>query len=80
VVVTAREIVWRYLLGGGVKHAFYQPPPVHGVVSARCGVGPAWFDPHGWLGARADQVGHLAELRECARCVDNLKRDRAPAS
>lgn len=80
VVVTARPIVWRYIRGGGVKHAFYRAPGPDLRPQARCGVGPQWFDPSGWLGARGDQVAHLAGLRECGRCVDNLKRDRVVGS
>lgn len=74
-----RAVVWRYMLGGQRRHAFYGSPQPGGHVSARCGVGPQWFDPNGWLGARGTEVDVLAGLKKCARCVDNLKRDQAPA-
>lgn len=67
------EVVWAYLMVGQVKHAFYGT--VGGHTPARCGVGPQWFEPKGW---RFDRAG-LARLRSCARCLDNLRRDRGVA-
>lgn len=76
----SREVVWRYIYAGGVKHALYGAPP-RGMShrSARCGVGPQWFDPRGWLGAWGDEVAELDRRQPCKRCIDNLKRDRVPS-
>jgi hypothetical protein len=72
----SRPVAWRYLLGGQRKHAFYGAPSTTSRESARCGVGPQWFDPNTWLGARGDEVRVLDELEPCKRCVDNLGRDQ----
>lgn len=77
--MSTRPIVWRYIAGGQRKHAFYEPPRIASRGSARCGTGPHWSDPRGWLGARGDEVARLESLRPCARCLDNLKRDRGPS-
>jgi hypothetical protein len=67
--------VWRYILGGTRKHAFYRQGGIPRHRAARCGTAPQWFDPIGWLGAHGDEVAKLAALKPCGRCVDNLKRD-----
>lgn len=69
------KYVWRYILGGHRKHAFYPSAGVPAHRSARCGTSPHWADPSGWLGASGDEARKLATLRPCGRCVDNLKRD-----
>lgn len=69
-------VVWRYLADGKVKHAFYAP--VRQMSSARCGVGPRWWDPTGWKGAAtAKDIAELDRLQRCKRCVDSLSRDRS---
>lgn len=71
-----RLIVWRYITSGDRKHAFYRAPRTAGRGPARCGVGPHWSDPNGWLGEFGNEVERLESLRPCARCLDNLGRDR----
>lgn len=71
------EVVWRYLRDGKVKHAFYGVPGQN--TSARCGVGPRWWDPKGWMGAGSVADAEALDLLQpCKRCMDNLGRDRVP--
>lgn len=68
-------ITWRYLTRGKAKHAL----PLHAGSAtghqgfAVCGVGPAWFDPTGWLGTGCqgeyETVDGLPECRRCARLL-----------
>lgn len=66
----------RYLLHGVVAHVI-DMDRVRGYLSeglALCGMGPQWFEPHGWRGTGTqDEYERAASLPLCRRCIGRLQ-------